>query len=64
MHFECSAFTGENVENIFNMMTKNIVNKVEEGSIILEENKIQPNIISLNTSPQETEIKSYCSGNC
>jgi hypothetical protein len=39
MHFECSAFTGDNVDNIFNMMTKNILKRIEDGIVVLEENR-------------------------
>jgi hypothetical protein len=33
IHFECSAFTGDNVDEIFTSLTKHIINKIENGII-------------------------------
>jgi GTPase SAR1 family protein len=33
IHYECSAYTGDNVDEIFNTVTKHIINKIENGII-------------------------------
>jgi hypothetical protein len=33
MFMECSALDGENIENIFNMVTKKVLSRKEEGLI-------------------------------
>jgi Ras-related protein Rab-4B len=33
IHYECSAFTGGNVDEIFTSLTKHIINKIENGII-------------------------------
>jgi hypothetical protein len=33
IHFECSAATGDNVDEVFTSVTKHIINKIENGII-------------------------------
>ena len=33
IHFECSAYSGDNVDEIFTSLTKHIINKIENGII-------------------------------
>jgi len=33
IHFECSAYSGFNVDEIFTCLTKHIINKIESGII-------------------------------
>lgn len=57
IHLECSAFTGENIENIFNLMTKNILNKIEDGTLVLNENSI----MYIKNEPNSDGKSSICS---
>lgn len=41
MHFECSALNGENIEEAFNLLCKNIIQKIEEGVIVLDDNPLK-----------------------
>ena len=65
LHFECSAYNGENVDEVFICLTKNIMNKIDNGiidpsSVISYRNKkIREDLISLNSSN-----KSSCSMSC
>lgn len=63
MYYECSALNGENIDTIFTMMAKNIVNKVDDGTIELDNNRPKPLII---ISPEiSTENKqSYSCASC
>jgi hypothetical protein len=65
IHLECSAFTGENIETIFNIMTKNILKKIDDGNIILNESiAMNNNIIDIrNEIPKEVEQSNRCA-NC
>lgn len=38
-YYECSAFLGEGIEEIFKSASKNIISKIVEGKIVLDENK-------------------------
>lgn len=59
IHLECSAFTGENIETIFNLMTKTIIKRIEEGVLIMNENPgLLPNIIDIK--PESIPDKSGC----
>jgi len=58
---ECSAFTGENIENIFNLMTKNIFNKIEDGTLVLNENTILNNVIDIKNESNNDSNSSICS---
>jgi hypothetical protein len=33
IHFECSAATGDNIDEVFTSLTKHIINKIENGII-------------------------------
>ncbi len=33
LHFECSAYTGDNVDDIFILISKHLINKIENGLI-------------------------------
>ena len=33
LHFECSANSGENIEELFKGITKNLLNKIDDGLI-------------------------------
>jgi len=63
IHLECSALTGENIETIFNLMTKNILNKLEEGTIQLNDNQLLNKIVIKADTPIEDKREQYCA-NC
>lgn len=33
IHYECSAFTGENIDEIFTSVAKHVINKIDNGII-------------------------------
>ena len=41
LHLECSALNGENIEEAFNLLCKNIIQKIEEGVIVLDDNPLK-----------------------
>jgi GTPase SAR1 family protein len=55
--FECSALDGENVENIFNMVTKNVVKRMEEGLINSNSDPIKKIDIKVENDEKK---KGYC----
>lgn len=63
IHLECSALTGENIETVFNLMAKNILNKVEEGTIQLAENPLLSRIVIKTEPILDEKNKQYCA-NC
>ena len=64
IHFECSAFTGNNVDEIFTSVTKHIINKIENG--IIESSSVVSSYastirqVSLTNSNQDLKSDSYC----
>jgi hypothetical protein len=64
IHLECSAFTGENIETIFSLMTKNILKKIDEGSLILNENMVMNNIIDIRNEPPKEEAQAGRCSSC
>lgn len=65
IHFECSAFTGDNVDEIFTSITKHIMNKIENG--IIEPNSVVSSYAShskkidiLNNNNENIKSASYC----
>jgi len=60
MHFECSAVTGENIDNIFHSISKSVITKVDEGIIELDDDrKLREKIIDLDIPPEEPK-KGIC----
>ncbi len=57
---ECSALTGENIETVFNLMTKSILNKVEEGAIQLAENPLLSRIVIKSDPILDENKEQYC----
>jgi GTPase SAR1 family protein len=58
MFFECSALDGENVESVFQMVTKNVLKKINEG--LINNNPLRKvDVKTLNNDVQK-EKKSYC----
>lgn len=41
LHLECSALNGENIEEAFSLLCKNIIKKIEEGIIVLDDNRLK-----------------------
>ena len=60
IHLECSALTGENIEAIFNLMTKNILNKIEEGTLQLNDNSLMNRIVIKSETQTEEQRGQYC----
>lgn len=61
IHFECSAFTGDNVDEIFTSLTKHIINKIENGiiepsSVISSYASTVKNVV-LNTSSEKNIVE-------
>lgn len=60
MYLECSAFFGEGVEDIFKIASKNILTKVIDGKISLDNGmKIPPTPIP-STTNNDSKHCSYC----
>ena len=57
---ECSALTGENIETVFNLMAKSILNKVEEGAILLAENPLLTRIVIKSDPLVDDKREQYC----
>ena len=59
---ECSALNGENIVQAFYLLCKNIIQKIEEGVIVLDDNPlkklVKPSIEEENQS--EDASKSRC----
>ena len=60
IYFECSAVTGENIEDVFMKTARSIMQKIEEGIIVMNEKKIDNFIIN---ETKDTP-KQSCYGNC
>lgn len=67
IHFECSAANGDNIDEIFNGITKHLINKIENG-IIMPSTVISPYASvgkKLDSSNDVITNKGgYCSENC
>lgn len=60
-YFECSAFYGEGVEEIFLSASKSIYRKVEDGVIELENKPMKPIVIdSEHINSHQQRSCSYC----
>ena len=60
-YFECSAITGENINEAFMKVTKNILIKVNEGKIVLEEKKrIDHFVINEENYADNNKGNCYC----
>lgn len=60
-YYECSAYTGDGVDEVFMLSSKSIIQKVQAGIIELEDDRhITNKVVELNT---EEPHKGYCS-NC
>ena len=59
IHFECSALSGENIEEAFAKTAKSILQKLKDGTIELEPKKIDNFIIN-----EKTEDKVANNNNC
>lgn len=45
IHFECSALSGENIEEVFGKTSKSILQKIKDGTIEMETKKINNFVI-------------------
>lgn len=62
IHFECSALSGENIEEAFAKTAKSIIQKLKDGILELEPKKIDNFIINEKTEEQVNNINNNC--NC
>lgn len=62
LYLECSALVGEGVEDIFKTASKNIVNKIENGTIIIDDGKNVNKVIPKKKEEENTSYTrcSYC----
>lgn len=56
LYLECSALDGEGVEDIFKTASKNIVNKIENGVIIIDDGK---NVNKIIPKKKDDETNNY-----
>lgn len=63
MHLECSALNGENIEEAFNLLCKNILKKIEDGIIVLDDNPLKKLVKPATEEETQNEElnKSKCS---
>ena len=62
MYLECSAFFGDGVDEIFKTASKSILSRVDEGKIVLDDNKNITNKVHVYKPPENDESKKlYCS---
>lgn len=71
IHFECSAFSGDNVDEIFTSLSKHLMNKIESGiiepsSVISTYASSVRNLIvdKKKDDTKENEQGMKCAGNC
>lgn len=70
IHFECSAYTGDNVDEIFTSLTKHIINKIENGIIEPSSvvssytNKVKNVVMTNGVENKKNEEDSKCYSNC
>jgi hypothetical protein len=70
IHYECSAYTGENLDEIFTSLTKHIINKIENGiiepsSVISSYANTVRNVQLSNTSDKKKPEEEWkCVSNC
>lgn len=65
LHFECSAYTGENVDEIFITLSRHIINKIENGiiepsSVVSSYAKEMKRVTTLSNNSHDNDSK--CSG--
>ena len=59
-YFECSAITGENINEAFMKVAKNILQKVNEGKIVLEEKKRIDHFVINEENSSDNNRNCYC----
>lgn len=65
MYIESSAFLGQGIEELFFTLSKSILNKVEEGKILLENGTNVSNKVNIYKSQPTVNTKGgYCSSSC
>ena len=55
LHFECSALNGENIEEAFNSLCRNIIQKIDDGIIQMDEDPLKKHIKPIGESDQQNE---------
>ncbi len=65
IHFECSAATGDNVDEIFTSITRHIINKIENGiiepsSVVSTYASSVRNVILEDKSKNSQKEEGYC----
>ena len=60
MYLECSAFLGDGVEEIFKSASKNLLNKIEEGRINLDDGKNITNKVTIIKPNLNEHQGQYC----
>ena len=63
LFYECSALSGENIEEIFNSITKNIVNKIENG-IIDPYSVMSIGFKKIKEENGKNGLNTYCNTSC
>jgi hypothetical protein len=58
LFFECSAYSGDNIENIFHALAKNIMKKLSEGLIEMNNNPFP--VIQLEKKEEEKSQNCNC----
>ena len=59
-YFECSAITGENINEAFMKVAKNILQKVNEGKIELKERKTVEHFVINEENSSDNNRNCYC----
>ena len=59
-YFECSAVTGENINETFMKVAKNILQKVNEGKIELNERKRVEHFVINEENSSDNNRNCYC----
>ena len=59
-YFECSAVTGENINEAFMKVAKNILQKVNEGKIELKERKTVEHFVINEENSSDNNRNCYC----
>jgi len=65
LYLECSALNGENIEEAFNLLGKNIIQKIEEGIIVLDDNPLKKLIKpTIDEEIQNDDANKYKCASC
>ena len=64
LHYECSALNGENIDEAFNALCRNILQKIDDGIIEMDDDPLKKFIKPIGETDQQTEEQKYQCWQC